>query len=82
MPTLRFAAAILFAGFALGAFAQSTQPPRPKVALVLSGGGARGLAHIGVLKLLHDARAGGCHRRHEHGLDRGRRRDRRSPRCT
>jgi len=30
--------------------------PRPKVALVLSGGGARGLAHIGVLKVLRDAR--------------------------
>jgi NTE family protein len=28
----------------------------PKVALVLSGGGARGLAHIGVLKVLRDAR--------------------------
>ena len=29
---------------------------RPKVALVLSGGGARGLAHIGVLKVLRDLR--------------------------
>jgi NTE family protein len=28
--------------------------PRPKVGLVLSGGGARGLTHIGVLKVLHD----------------------------
>jgi len=26
--------------------------PRPKVGLVLSGGGARGFAHIGVLKVL------------------------------
>ena len=25
--------------------------PRPKVGLVLSGGGAKGLAHIGVLKV-------------------------------
>ena len=56
MPKLRFAAAILSAVAALGAFAQSTQPPRPKVALVLSGGGARGLAHIGALKALRDAR--------------------------
>ncbi len=56
MPRLRFAAAILIAGATLGAFAQSTQPPRPKVALVLSGGGARGLAHIGALKVLRDAR--------------------------
>ena len=37
------------------------QPPvtekinHPRVALVLSGGGARGLAHIGVIKVLHDA---------------------------
>src|SRR6476619_1355013 len=30
--------------------------PRPKVALVLSGGGARGLSHIGVLKALRDQR--------------------------
>jgi NTE family protein len=29
---------------------------RPKVALVLSGGGARGIAHIGVLKVLEEAR--------------------------
>ena len=29
---------------------------RPRVALVLSGGGARGIAHIGVLKVLEEAR--------------------------
>jgi NTE family protein len=29
---------------------------RPRVALVLSGGGARGLAHIGVLKVLRELR--------------------------
>ena len=29
--------------------------PRPKVAVVLSGGGARGLAHVGVLRVLHEA---------------------------
>ena len=28
--------------------------PRPKIGLVLSGGGARGLTHIGVLKVLHE----------------------------
>ncbi|MFO1415207.1 MAG: patatin-like phospholipase family protein [Burkholderiales bacterium] len=30
--------------------------PRPKIGLVLSGGGARGLTHIGVLKVLHEMR--------------------------
>jgi NTE family protein len=28
------------------------EPARPRVGLVLSGGGARGLAHVGVLKVL------------------------------
>ncbi len=31
---------------------QSTEVERPKVALVLAGGGAKGAAHIGVLKAL------------------------------
>lgn len=31
---------------------QITNRPRPKIALVLGGGGSRGLAHIGVLKVL------------------------------
>jgi len=31
-------------------------PPRPRVGLVLSGGGARGLAHVGVLKVLDQMR--------------------------
>ncbi len=30
------------------------EPPRPKIGLVLSGGGARGAAHIGVLKVLEE----------------------------
>ena len=30
--------------------------PRPRIGLVLSGGGARGAAHIGVLKVLEDLR--------------------------
>jgi len=33
-------------------FAQDTISSRPKIGLVLSGGGAKGLAHIGVLKVL------------------------------
>ena len=36
-------------------FAQDTLPKRPKIGLVLSGGGAKGLAHIGVLKVLEEA---------------------------
>ncbi|MEB0045505.1 MULTISPECIES: patatin-like phospholipase family protein [unclassified Pseudomonas] len=35
-------------------FAQATDTPRPKIGLVLSGGAARGLAHIGVLKALEE----------------------------
>ncbi|MFO1392039.1 MAG: patatin-like phospholipase family protein [Agitococcus sp.] len=38
----------------LSTIAQAVE--RPKVALVLSGGGARGIAHIGVLKVLQDAK--------------------------
>lgn len=33
-----------------------SKPPRPKLGLVLSGGGARGAAHIGVLKVLEELR--------------------------
>ncbi|AIL63008.1 patatin-like phospholipase family protein [Pseudomonas alkylphenolica] len=32
----------------------AAEPPRPKIGLVLSGGAARGLAHIGVLKALEE----------------------------
>ena len=41
-------------GFVLPTAGQDTQP-RKKVALVLSGGGAKGVAHIGVLKVLERA---------------------------
>jgi len=34
--------------------ASQTEPRRPRLALVLSGGGARGAAHIGVLKVLEE----------------------------
>jgi NTE family protein len=34
----------------------ASNPHRPKVALVLSGGGARGFAHVGVLKVLEASR--------------------------
>ena len=36
--------------------AQAAPPARPKVCLVLSGGGARGIPHIGVLKVLEELR--------------------------
>ena len=35
-------------------FTKLSPPRRPKIALVLGGGGARGLAHIGVLKVLDE----------------------------
>ena len=44
---------ILFIGWFLQAIAQNSDSlSRPKIGLVLSGGGAKGLAHIGVLKAL------------------------------
>lgn len=50
--------ALVFFAFALllinaaNSIGQTQKPERPKVALVLSGGGAKGFAHIGVLKVL------------------------------
>ncbi|HEY8876428.1 MAG TPA: patatin-like phospholipase family protein [Roseateles sp.] len=44
--------ALLLAGSALAA--EPTAAHRPKIGLVLSGGGARGLAHIGVLRVLEE----------------------------
>ncbi len=41
---------------AISAGAQDETPPRPRVGLVLSGGGARGVAHVGVLRALEDLR--------------------------
>ena len=38
-----------------GLFAQDQQNKRPKVGLVLSGGGAKGLAHIGVIRSMEKA---------------------------
>jgi len=47
-----------FAGPAAGQTDTSAKPPgeRPRVGLVLSGGGARGAAHVGVLKILDELR--------------------------
>ncbi len=51
---MKISQALLFALLTLLSTAQAAE--RPKVALVLSGGGARGLAHVGVLKVLEEAR--------------------------
>ncbi|EHR73186.1 putative esterase of the alpha-beta hydrolase superfamily [Burkholderiales bacterium JOSHI_001] len=52
---LLFAALLVFLAQAARA-AESPAVNRPRVALVLSGGGARGLAHVGVLKVLEELR--------------------------
>ncbi len=59
--------ALIASGFASSAWAQAPfdlstniaaadPKPRPKIALVLSGGGARGFAHVGVLRVLKEMR--------------------------
>jgi NTE family protein len=50
-------AAMMFALFLLATGVAAQDPaPRPRLGLVLSGGGARGLAHIGVLQVLEELR--------------------------
>jgi len=52
-PTSRRLAALAGLLLALPTALQAAEaPPRPKVGLVLSGGGARGAAHVGVLEVL------------------------------
>src|SRR5437870_3641907 len=56
---LRIVAALMALCASLEAHGQApepVEPKRPKIGLVLSGGGARGLAHIGVLKVLREQR--------------------------
>jgi NTE family protein len=55
-PLLRLLAAGAAFAFSCAACAAPAQPVRPRVALVLSGGGARGFAHIGVLRVLRELR--------------------------
>ena len=43
---------LLFVFFFFWGFSQENEPVNPRVGLVLSGGGAKGLAHVGVLKML------------------------------
>ncbi|HEX4883117.1 MAG TPA: patatin-like phospholipase family protein, partial [Casimicrobiaceae bacterium] len=58
MRSLSAAAAVLAAALVIGSVGDAAAQPstasatRPRVCLVLSGGGARGAAHIGVLKVL------------------------------
>ena len=47
--------AVLMSSMAASAQTDSTAVGRKKVAVVLSGGGAKGMAHIGVLKVLERA---------------------------
>ena len=48
--------ALLSASLGGSTRAQATEAGRPKTCLVLSGGGARGAAHVGVLKVLEELR--------------------------
>jgi NTE family protein len=48
--------ALLAAGLALCACEAALAQQAPRIGLVLSGGGARGLAHVGVLKVLEELR--------------------------
>jgi NTE family protein len=49
----RFLAIFLITCFCISTtFAQENLPSRPKIGLVLSGGGAKGIAHIGVIKAM------------------------------
>lgn len=52
---IRFTTLITVIFFFVQAEASAPQPQRKKVGLVLSGGGAKGVAHIGVLKVLEEA---------------------------
>ena len=40
--------------FSQSGFSQESSPARPKIGYVLSGGGAKGMAHVGVLKVLEE----------------------------
>ena len=46
---------ILFVALALSTLTMAQQQPRKRVAVVLSGGGAKGMAHIGALKVIERA---------------------------
>jgi NTE family protein len=54
MPVFAFDRDTILSDFFWNKFVKLEPVKRPKVALVLGGGGARGLAHIGVLKVLKE----------------------------
>ena len=54
MKALRLIAALCMSACTIGALAQPAAPARPRIGLVLSGGGARGGAHLGVLKVMEE----------------------------
>jgi len=57
MNRLRIGSLLFAAWLALGACATAVaQPAKPRIGLALSGGGARGIAHVGVLKVLEELR--------------------------
>jgi NTE family protein len=60
LPAVIFAASLAWPVDSKAADAPTVVPqaaaPRPKIGLVLSGGGARGITHIGVLKVLEQLR--------------------------
>lgn len=51
---MKYAFTLFIVLIGAGSFAQQTNP-RPKIGLTLSGGGAKGLAHIGILKAIDSA---------------------------
>lgn len=53
-PVLVFFTAFCLLFITAAAAAQSDTPSRPRIGLVLGGGGARGAAHVGVLKVLEE----------------------------
>ena len=53
---VRVLAAVLVAGATFAALAQTEPVKRPRIGLVLGGGGARGGAHLGVLEVLEELR--------------------------
>lgn len=53
---LMFLAAVVMAAPWLPTLAQAAETSRPRVGLVLGGGGAKGIAHVGVLKVLEHNR--------------------------